>query len=47
MQFFNELLIKKVFSGFIYKMFIRLGNEVTSKLLDNLKDLGFKYATKT
>ncbi len=46
MQFFNELLIKKVFSGFIYKMFIRLGNEVTSKFLDNLKDLGFKYATK-
>ncbi|MFZ1292085.1 MAG: DNA-directed RNA polymerase subunit beta' [Melioribacteraceae bacterium] len=46
MQFFNELLIKKVFSGFIYKMFIKLGNEVTSKFLDNLKDLGFKYATK-
>ncbi|MBK8945591.1 MAG: DNA-directed RNA polymerase subunit beta' [Ignavibacteriae bacterium] len=46
MQFFNELLIKKVFSGFIYKMFIKLGNEVTSKFLDNLKDTGFKYATK-
>ncbi|MCB0747023.1 MAG: DNA-directed RNA polymerase subunit beta', partial [Ignavibacteriae bacterium] len=46
LQFFNELLIKKVFSGFIYKMFIKLGNEVTAKFLDNLKTLGFKYATK-
>ena len=45
MGFFNELLIKKIFSGFIYKMFIKLGNEVTAKFLDNLKDLGYRYAT--
>jgi len=45
MGFFNELLIKKVFSGFIYKMFIKLGNEVTAKFLDNLKSIGYKYAT--
>ncbi len=44
-QFFNELLIKKVFSGFIYKMFIKLGNEVTAKFLDDLKSIGYKYAT--
>ena len=46
MGFFNELLIKKVFSGFIYKMFMKLGNQVTAIFLDNLKSLGYKYATK-
>ena len=45
MGFYNELLIKKVFSGFIYKMFIKLGNEVTAKFLDDLKALGYRYAT--
>ncbi|RMD50845.1 MAG: DNA-directed RNA polymerase subunit beta' [Ignavibacteria bacterium] len=45
MGFFNELLVKKVFSGFIYKMFIKLGNQVTAKFLDDLKDLGYRYAT--
>ncbi len=46
MGFFNELLVKRVFSGFIYKMFIKLGNDVTAKFLDDLKDLGYYYATK-
>jgi len=46
MGFFNELLIKKVFSGFIYKMFIKLGNKVTAKFLDDLKSIGYKYATE-
>ncbi|MFH1196387.1 MAG: DNA-directed RNA polymerase subunit beta' [bacterium] len=45
MGFFNELLVKKIFSGFIYKMFIKMGNEVTAKFLDDLKDLGYRYAT--
>ncbi|MCX6151552.1 MAG: DNA-directed RNA polymerase subunit beta' [Ignavibacteriales bacterium] len=45
MGFLNELLIKKIFSGFIYKLFIKLGNKVTAKFLDDLKDLGFRYAT--
>ncbi|MBI5808715.1 MAG: DNA-directed RNA polymerase subunit beta' [Ignavibacteriales bacterium] len=45
MGFINELLVKKSFSGFIYKMFIKLGNVVTAKFLDDLKDLGFRYAT--
>ncbi len=43
--YFNELLIKKIFGSFIYKMFIKLGNVVTAKFLDDLKDLGFRYAT--
>ena len=45
MGYWNELLIKKVFSSFIYKMFVELGNEVTATFLDNLKELGFRYST--
>jgi len=45
MGFFNQLLIKKTFGGFIGKMFIELGNKVTAKFLDDLKEIGFKYAT--
>jgi DNA-directed RNA polymerase subunit beta' len=45
MGFFNELLIKKIFSGFIYKMFINLGNARTAQFLDDLKTLGYTYAT--
>lgn len=45
MGFFNQLLIKKTFGGFIGQMFIRLGNKVTAKFLDDLKDIGFRYAT--
>ncbi len=44
--FINELLIKKIFSGLIYKMFTRLGNEKTAQFLDDLKDLGYLYSTK-
>jgi DNA-directed RNA polymerase subunit beta' len=45
MGFFNQLLIKKTFGGFIGQMFLKLGNKVTAKFLDDLKDLGFRYAT--
>lgn len=45
MGFLNELLVKKIFSGFIYRMFIKLGNKVTAKFLDDLKDIGFRYST--
>jgi DNA-directed RNA polymerase subunit beta' len=45
MGFINELLVKKSFSGLIYRMFIKLGNEVTAKFLDDLKELGYRYAT--
>ncbi len=40
MGFFNQLLIKKTFGGFVGKMFIQLGNKVTAKFLDDLKDIG-------
>jgi len=45
MGYINELLVKKSFSGFIYKMFIKVGNETTAKFLDDLKELGYRYAT--
>ena len=45
MGYFNQLLIKKTFGGFIGQMFMRLGNKVTAKFLDDLKDIGFRYAT--
>jgi DNA-directed RNA polymerase subunit beta' len=44
-DFINELLVKKIFSGLIYKMFMKVGNEVTAKFLDDVKDLGYRYAT--
>jgi DNA-directed RNA polymerase subunit beta' len=45
MGFINQLLIKKIFGGIIGKMFMKLGNKVTAKFLDDLKDLGFRYST--
>jgi DNA-directed RNA polymerase subunit beta' len=45
MGYLNELLVKKIFSGIIYRMFIKLGNKVTAKFLDDLKELGFRYST--
>ncbi|GJQ62285.1 MAG: DNA-directed RNA polymerase subunit beta' [Melioribacteraceae bacterium] len=44
--YFNELLVKKIFRNFIYKMFIKIGNEKTAKFLDDLKDIGYRYATR-
>ncbi|PJC60889.1 MAG: DNA-directed RNA polymerase subunit beta', partial [Ignavibacteria bacterium CG_4_9_14_0_2_um_filter_37_13] len=44
MGFFNHLLIKKTFGGFIGKVFLKLGNKVTAKFLDDLKETGFRYA---
>lgn len=45
MGFINELLVKKSFGSLIGKMFRKLGNVVTARFLDDLKDIGFKYAT--
>lgn len=45
MGYFNQLLIKKTFGGFIGQMFMKLGNRVTARFLDDLKDTGFKYST--
>jgi len=45
MGFFNQLLIKKTFGGFIGQVFMKMGNKVTAKFLDDLKELGFRYST--
>lgn len=45
MGYINQLLVKKNFSSLIGKMFMKLGNKVTAKFLDDLKDIGFKYAS--
>jgi DNA-directed RNA polymerase subunit beta' len=45
MGYFNNLLVKKTFGGFVGQMFMKLGNKVTAKFLDDLKDIGFRYAT--
>jgi DNA-directed RNA polymerase subunit beta' len=45
MGYINSVLMKKAFGGLIGQMFIKLGNKVTAKFLDDLKDLGFRYAT--
>jgi DNA-directed RNA polymerase subunit beta' len=45
MGYFNQLLIKKTFGGFIGQMFMKLGNKITAKFLDDLKELGFRYST--
>jgi len=45
MGYFNQILIKKTFGGFIGQMFMKLGNKVTAKFLDDLKELGFRYST--
>jgi DNA-directed RNA polymerase subunit beta' len=43
--FFNELLSKKRLVQIIGIAFRRVGNLKTSEFLDNLKDIGFRYAT--
>ena len=45
MGFINQLMVKKNFGGLIGQMFMKLGNKVTAKFLDDLKDLGFRYST--
>lgn len=45
MFFINGVMKKKLLSQLVYYSAVKLGNEKTVELLDNLKDIGFKYAT--
>lgn len=47
MEYVNELLIKKSFRGLIYHMFMKYGNVETARFLDDLKSLGYKYASRS
>src|SRR6185503_8294882 len=44
--FINETMDKKRLENLVGDCYSRLGSEVTSDLLDELKDLGFQYATQ-
>ncbi|RLD13723.1 DNA-directed RNA polymerase subunit beta', partial [candidate division KSB1 bacterium] len=45
--YINELISKKTISGIIGVIYRKLGNKVTADFLDNLKALGFSYATRS
>ena len=47
LQFLNILTDKAAIKSLISECYRRFGNEVTAKVLDDLKELGFKYATKS
>ena len=44
--FINETMDKKRLENLVGDCYSRLGSEVTSDLLDALKDLGFRFATQ-
>ncbi len=45
--FVNDLLDKKGVNEVVERVYKHLGGEVTAEVVDNIKDLGFKYATKS
>lgn len=45
-EFINEPLGKKQLSGLVYAWFNLYGNIVTANLADEIKNIGFKYATR-
>ncbi|OFX30818.1 MAG: DNA-directed RNA polymerase subunit beta' [Armatimonadetes bacterium RBG_16_67_12] len=47
LRFINEMCDRKVLSQIVSEAYNRLGSTKTVQLLDALKDLGFKYATRS
>ena len=45
--FVNELLDKKGVNAVIDLCYRHLGREVTAEIVDNIKDMGFEYATRS
>ncbi len=45
--FVNELLDKKAVNQVVERCYKHMGREVTAVTVDNIKDLGFKYATRS
>lgn len=45
MPYYNYELNKEIINQIIYNCYKRMGKEVTIKLLDDIKELGFKWAT--
>ncbi|HPN35080.1 MAG TPA: DNA-directed RNA polymerase subunit beta' [bacterium] len=46
-RFVNELLTKKAIEELVARAYNRLGNYATAVLLDDLKEIGFRYAMKS
>ncbi len=46
-EFQNKAFGKKDLSNILARVFAEIGTEETAKLADSIKDLGFKYATKS
>ena len=46
-KFVNEVLDKKKLSKLISEIYEKFGNEITAQTLDKIKDIGFKFATKS
>ena len=44
--YFNELLTKKRLEQIVSNCFVEVGNRATAQFLDDLKDLGFNFATR-
>ncbi|MGH7428213.1 MAG: DNA-directed RNA polymerase subunit beta', partial [Candidatus Methylomirabilaceae bacterium] len=47
LRFINDVCDRKVLSQIVSEAYNRLGSTKTVQLLDSLKDLGFKYATRS
>ncbi len=47
MRFVNKALDKAAVNELVNRVYRRLGDDVTIEMVDNIKDLGFRYATKS
>ncbi|CAN5810551.1 hypothetical protein BH10CHL1_BH10CHL1_10370 [soil metagenome] len=45
--FINELLDRKGVDGIVARCYKHLGRQVTAEVVDNIKDVGFKFATRS
>jgi DNA-directed RNA polymerase subunit beta' len=46
-EFQNQAMDKKALRDLVFEAYTKFGNEPTAKLVDDIKDIGFKYATKS
>jgi DNA-directed RNA polymerase subunit beta' len=46
-EFQNQAMDKKALRDLVFEAYTKFGNELTAKLVDDIKDMGFKYATKS
>jgi len=47
LEYVNETIRKKILESIIHEAYLKSGNYRTVQFLDDLKDLGFKYATQS